>query len=156
MSNDRIKEILKKIDSGGQDAFLPEINKPKPEPVLHSQKAEAPMKVTKWRIYLAALVAFLILLAAGYGLTLVYKNFKILRSDDPSTVIEALGRLTDLPMAENPTVSTVTDLEAIKSQPFFRDAEIGDKVVVYNNAKKAYLYRPSTQKIIGIAPLSSK
>lgn len=111
-------------------------------------------KVPKWKIYVLALIAFFLLVFAGYGLTLVYKNFKLIRSDDPAAVVAALSKVTDLPTGETPTVSTLTDLESVKDQPFFRDAELGDKVIVYNGAGKAYIYRPTTGKLIGIAPLS--
>jgi hypothetical protein len=157
MEPNRIKEILKKIDSEGPDPLMPVLNKYEPLKVEAEMKKEeppVPVKISKWRIYAAAMVAFLILVGVGYGLTLVYSNFKLIRSDDPAAVVAALSKVADLPAGETPTVSTITDLESIKDQPFFRDAELGDKVVVFNNAKKAYIYRPTTQKLVVIAPLS--
>lgn len=156
MEPNRIKEILKKIEAGEPDPLMPTIRKPEPERAPQTQVAPtiADAKIPKWKIYVLALIAFLLLMFAGYGLTLVYKNFKLIRSDDPAAIVVALSKVTDLPEGETPTVSTLTDLESVKDQPFFRDAELGDKVVVFNKAGKAYIYRPTTGKLIGIAPLT--
>jgi hypothetical protein len=43
--------------------------------------------------------------------------------------------------------------ENLKGQSFFADAKVGDKVLIYKNAKKAILYDPIADKIITIAPL---
>lgn len=71
------------------------------------------------------------------------------------SLVETVGKLINLPEGEKPTVATVTDLNKLKSQSFFANAAVGDKVLVYFQAKKAYLYRPSTNKLIDIGPVSS-
>jgi len=70
--------------------------------------------------------------------------------------IEEVGKLILLPN-ETPTLATVTDLEKVKDQEFFKNAKGGDKVLIYTNAKKAYLYRPSEKRIIevGIVNMST-
>jgi len=68
-------------------------------------------------------------------------------------VIE-IGRLLVLPTDEQPTVATVTDLEALKGQPFFLNAKIGYKVLIYTKAKKAILYDPQARKIVEVAPIN--
>jgi hypothetical protein len=65
-----------------------------------------------------------------------------------------LGQLMELPNNEQPTVATVTDKEKLKEQPFFSRTEVGDKVLIYTGAKKAILYRPGTNKIIEVGPVS--
>lgn len=65
-----------------------------------------------------------------------------------------VGRLILLPEGETPTLATVTDTEKLKGQAFFVNAKAGDKVIIYTNAKKAILYRPSENKIIEVAPLN--
>lgn len=69
-------------------------------------------------------------------------------------LVALVGALVDLPTGEEPTVATVSDASKLKDQAFFELAQNGDKVLIYTKAKKAYLYRPSTDKIINIAPVN--
>ncbi len=68
-------------------------------------------------------------------------------------LIAKVGKLIVLPANEQPTTATVTDLEKLKGQPFFEKAQLGDKVLIYSQAKQAILYRPSTNQIVELAPL---
>jgi len=55
---------------------------------------------------------------------------------------------------EEPTVATVADVATLKkNQPFFQDAADGDKVLIFQTAKKVIIYRPATNVIINVAPL---
>ena len=72
--------------------------------------------------------------------------------DEAKQLVETVGKLIVLPSDEQPTIATVADLEKLKNQPFFADAKIGDKVLIYPKAQKAVLYRPSENKIIALAP----
>ncbi len=74
--------------------------------------------------------------------------------DQNQQLINAVGKLTPLPANETPTIATVTDITKLKDQPFFANAKNGDKVLIYTQAKEAYLYRPSTNKLINIAPVN--
>lgn len=65
-------------------------------------------------------------------------------------LISKVGKLIALPEDENPTVATVTDVEAVKDQTFFAKAQNGDKVLIYTNARKAILYRPSENRILEV------
>ncbi len=69
-------------------------------------------------------------------------------------IISQVGKLVLVPDGEQPTLATVSDKEKLQDQPFFSQAENGDRVLVYTNAKKAILYRPSINRVIGMAPLN--
>ena len=69
-------------------------------------------------------------------------------------VTDAVGKLVEIPTNETPTLATVSDASKLKNQSFFANAENGDKVLIFAQARKAILYRPSTNKVIEIAPVS--
>ena len=74
--------------------------------------------------------------------------------DDAALTVAAVSKLMLLPSDETPTVATVSDAEKLKSQSFFAASQNGDKVLIFTQAKKAVLYRPSTNMIIDVAPVN--
>lgn len=68
---------------------------------------------------------------------------------------EQLGEVILLPQGETPTLITIKDKNEIReNKEFFADAQDDDKILVYQQAKKAFLYRPSTKKLINLAPIN--
>ena len=74
------------------------------------------------------------------------------RSDIEKTK-DQVGKLIQLPEKEEPTVANVVDVSKLQGQEFFVNAENGDKLLVYNQARKAILYRPSIDKIIEVSTI---
>ncbi len=103
------------------------------------------------------LVAVVAIVAAGY----LYNQVRILKQDpqaaarvEADALVAKVGKLIKLPEGETPTVATVSDAEALKDQPFFASAVVGDKVLIYTTAKKAILYSVTLNKILEVAPLN--
>jgi hypothetical protein len=70
-------------------------------------------------------------------------------------LIAHVGALMQLPADETPTVANVSDATKAKQQSaFFNNAQDGDKVLMYVKAGEAILYRPRTDKIVLVAPLT--
>lgn len=99
-----------------------------------------------------SLIVIILLIGGGY---VAYEKYYIHpQASASSDVIAKVGKLVELPAGETPTVATVSDLAPLKDEPFFKEAEIGDKVLIFSTSKKAILYRPSTNKVITVAPLN--
>lgn len=75
--------------------------------------------------------------------------------DEVNTLLGQIGTLIVLPADEMPIIATVNDPEQLKGQAFFANAKKGDKVLIYNKARKAILYSPTLNRVIDVAPLSS-
>ena len=73
---------------------------------------------------------------------------------DINSLIEKLDQLIELPKDETPSIATITDVTKLNSQLFYKNAENGDKILIYPNARKAMLYRPSTNKVIEVGVVS--
>lgn len=69
-------------------------------------------------------------------------------------LVAKVSELIVLPDGEDPTIATVNDLDKLKDQPFFARAKKGDKVLIYANARKAYLYDEANHKLVDVAPVN--
>lgn len=127
---------------------------------ISSNKRFKKMNAKRWLVAILVLV-----LAAGaawvaYDYSQVRKENKRLSNPSEAAklattqLVEDVGKLVQLPAGETPTIATVSDASKLKNQAFFAKAENGDKVLIYTQAKRAILYRPSTNKVIEIAPIN--
>lgn len=75
-------------------------------------------------------------------------------SNKANDVKTKVGKLISVPGDETPTLATVTDKTKLKDQPFFKDAENGDTILIFPQAKKAIIYRESENKLINVGPIA--
>jgi hypothetical protein len=75
------------------------------------------------------------------------------RSSHNRTIADNVRLIAQVPSNETPVISTIADKSKI-NQAFLSEAENGDKIVIYPKARKAVLYRPSTKRIVAIAPVA--
>ena len=142
-------------------------NAAKPSLAGSNSAGKKPAKKSGKKIFVWTLVILLVLALAGGGVY-AYKKYSDVKKEndrlaanpqeavkkEQENLIAAVGALTELPQGETPTVATVSDASKLQSQAFFVNAQNGDKVLIYSQAKKAFLYRPSTNKVINIAPVN--
>ena len=120
-------------------------------------KNKKQMKIKRSIFWVIVLVAVLGL----YGCWHFYAKYKALTADPNAEaqkvtreLVGVLGKLMELPTDEVPTLATISEKEKLAEQIFFKNAENGDVLFAYTKAMKAILYRPSTNKIINVAPIS--
>lgn len=77
------------------------------------------------------------------------------KQEDPKVLVARVAKHILLPPGEDPTVMTVTDKEKLSGQLFFANAKNGDRVLVYEKAKKAFLYDPVADMVIEVGPVLS-
>lgn len=73
---------------------------------------------------------------------------------ETDALVAKVGKLISLPTDEKPTVATVTDASKVKEQSFFQNAKNDDRVLIYQKAAKAILYRPSTNIIVEVGAVN--
>jgi anti-sigma-K factor RskA len=104
----------------------------------------------RWAI--VALAAVVIIAAAV--VYVVMANAGAANSNPDAALVAKLERVMILPQDEQPVISTVTDAAGLKTNaPFYRDAENGDKILIYAQAGKIIIYRESANLIINAGPI---
>lgn len=110
-------------------------------------------------IIIGILVLLLIALAPSYYF---YNKYQEAKKSSVNASVEELKLLKEkiakhieLPSNEDPILASVSDKNKLQDQEFFANSKNGDKVLIYEKARKAYLYRPSTDKLIEVSVLNS-
>jgi hypothetical protein len=113
-------------------------------------------KILSRKNFLITSVLFLLIIAIG-AVFYFYNNLQAGKITDAEAEVlnlqASVGKLIELP-DETPTIATVSDKSKLLDQPFFAKAENGDKVLIFTQGKKAIIYRPTTGKIIEVAPIN--
>ncbi len=106
------------------------------------------------------LVLFLALLAGSFALGRysVYRAHpELAGQDQAAAVLAKVGQLMQLPQGENPSMARVTDAAQVRqAQPFLSEAQNDDILIIYQRAGTAILYRPSTNKLIAVGPVTAQ
>ncbi|MDO8269231.1 MAG: LytR C-terminal domain-containing protein [Candidatus Levybacteria bacterium] len=135
------------------EALIPEVQEQKKVKKLFSNK---PFLIS------SIFVLLIIIGATGFFAFLYFqkdapqnsKNSQ-LNSGEIEALVKEVGEKVALPVGEVPTIATVSDIEKLAGQPFFKNAQNGDKVLIYASTKEAILYRPSIGKVISMAPVNN-
>lgn len=69
------------------------------------------------------------------------------------TIVKNVGKLTQVPPGEQPTIAKISDITKLNNQPFFQNAQNGDFVLIYTKAKEAILYDPVSNKVLRVGPI---
>lgn len=118
---------------------------------------------TPYRFYLLGLVGLVVIAGVGYFAwtkwmvtTPEQEQAKALAQaeEEKKEVMDALSKLMVLP-SEDPVMFKVSNQEQMRAQQaFFKDANNDDVLLVYQQASKAVLYRPSNNTIVNVGPIN--
>ncbi len=154
---------MKKAARNKKESFFEKQQEIVEEIVIEEKKiAKSKMKLLSQRKYQVGLLVLIIIvvgaLVAGYGFT--QKNDLVdggkLSPSQISALVNEVGDKMVIPKGETPTIATVTDITKLEEQPFFRNAQNGDKVMIFGSTNTAILYRPSIHKIVTVAPINAQ
>jgi hypothetical protein len=128
-------------------------------PEVSPEKKKRWLKRINRRKFLVFIIA--VLLIVGWAGTFYYYNQNRALTKNPNAtaqkeladLVSKVNKLMILPTGETPDFATITDPTKLTKEPFFQNAMVGDKVLIYYTAKLAILYRPSVNKIVEVAPL---
>ncbi len=107
----------------------------------------------KYKVFSIILIIITILLGAS-----TYYFYQKSNPTDPKTLLDIkqnISKVVQLPEGE-PTAAQIENVEELKSKnpDIYRDVEVKDIIFLYKNV--IVIYRPSTNKIISIIPISTE
>lgn len=111
--------------------------------------------VKSWvkRYHLKPILIVVLIVTLSGGAVIYVQNLRKGPNLDTVTVMtNVLSKHLILPKNEQPIIATVTDKSALKT-PFLREADDGDKIIIYEKARRVIIYRPSADRIVDIGPV---
>lgn len=126
--------------------------------MTHIQKA-----YSKRKIAIVALVGMVIIFAISAGFFIwQQKNTKTQAAPKKETaeqtstrILREVSKIYALPKDEEPSVAAIEDSSKLNGQTFFDQAQDGDYLLVYPDAKLALIYRAQVGQLINVGPISS-
>ena len=94
---------------------------------------------------------------AGYFAKSYYDlraNPSQLAGDKTKELTDTVAKLYQLPTDEEPIVGKVNDKDKLKDQPFFKNAQNDDDILIYQKAKIAIIYRAKENRLINVGPIA--
>ncbi len=115
------------------------------------------MRFLKLRTSPRVIIWMVIFLALLGSSTFFLKQYYNMSQSKPTPTLaqqiaSKIQRIYPLPQNEQPTLAQVQQLGDLSQQPFFKNAQDGDNVLIYPKNKLAVLYRPSTNQVVNAGP----
>lgn len=82
------------------------------------------------------------------------QNPNALNEKKIALLVKKVEKIIALPEGELPTVATVADTMSLAGNPFFAKAKVGDQIIMYTSARKAFLYDPRANIIVEVASIN--
>jgi hypothetical protein len=101
----------------------------------------------KWLVIISV-TSLAILVSGGWWL-----SHRITNLNDVHVIMGKVTRHYQLPTDETPALATVTDSKKLQSN-FSAKLHNDDKILIYENNKKAIVYRPSIDRVIDVEPVT--
>ena len=73
---------------------------------------------------------------------------------EDTSLVARVARHILLPSDEMPLIQTVMDVSVFKNEPFYKNAQNGDKILVYAN--RAILYNPTEDRVMEVGVVRSE
>lgn len=115
------------------------------------------------KVILILFVLFVLALGGALYFFWQYKKAQTMPTDGTGNVatveevaqtVALVAQHALLPDGETPTVATITDVESLAGQEFFKNAKVGYKVLVYPEARVAILYDPVIDRVVNMAQIN--
>jgi hypothetical protein len=82
------------------------------------------------------------------------KNSTNEAKETSSRVIDKVAQLFIVPAGEEPTVAVIQDKEKLGNKEFFKNAQNGDYLLIYQKEKVAIVFREKDNKLVTVGPIS--
>ena len=110
-------------------------------------------KTLTFSVTITFLVLSVIFLLGAWWRVIQHNNLEEKQKAD-TAMLTKVNKLLDLP-SESPIITTIHRKEDFKSESFYNKIETGDKIIIYLNEDQAIFYRPSTNTVTLLLPVTT-
>lgn len=110
-------------------------------------------KTLTFSVTITFIVLSVIFLLGAWWRVIQHNNLEEKQKAD-TAMLTKVNKLLDLP-SESPIITTIHRKEDFKSESFYNKIETGDKIIIYLNEDQAIFYRPSTNTVTLLLPVTT-
>lgn len=110
-------------------------------------------KTLTMSVTIAFIVLSVIFLLGAWWRVIQHNNLEEKQKAD-TAMLAKVDKLLDLP-SESPIITTIRSKEDFKNENFYSKIEAGDKIIIYLNEDQAIFYRPSTNTVTLLLPVTA-
>ena len=120
--------------------------------ILSSKSAAKKTYIKRKKIYVLAAIGCLVIAIIAIVMFL-HTRATDKNQDSVEVVKQEVARHYLLPTNEQPALATIVDKNKV-NQTLFKNAQNGDKVLIYQKNHRYIIYRPSLDRIVDVGPVS--
>lgn len=124
------------------------------QPATKSPFFKTPFGIGTVIVLLVVVAAVIVYFFAATREDVGLPNTSNLNDAQLQQLVDEVSNLMVIPVGEVPVMALVSDASRLKEQPFFKNAENGDRVLIFKSTRQAILYRSSVKKIIAATTIS--
>lgn len=108
------------------------------------------MAENKKMALISGAILFVVLAVAGYFAWQYFNDTSRMNRETVARIKEEVARIYELPKEEEPSVAQLNDPSSLEGQEFYKAAQKGDYLLIYQKEQLALIYRDATKKLINV------
>jgi len=95
-------------------------------------------------------ILLVVLVVAGFFAWQYFNDTGRMNRETVSRIKEEVGRIYELPTDEEPSVAQLNNPSSLEGQEFYKKAQKGDYLLIYQKSQLALIYRDATKKLVNV------
>lgn len=98
----------------------------------------------------SAAILCVVLVAASFFAWKYFTDTSRMNRETAARIKDEVARIYELPKDDEPSVAQLNNPSTLEGQEFYKNAQKGDYILIYEKTQLALIYRDSTKKLVNV------